>query len=100
MFQLTGLNPVTQRFVNNLMMDLPPQTPAERVDFGLDHLCPDENLLLGVYQYGLKREKFTPAELDAACTDGKKLTALVQRVAPNLVVSTAYDDPENEGAEG
>lgn len=86
------LKPVVSRFIENLILDLFPQTPAELVDFGFD-VIPKESRqkLYWCYQYSIKRGKVTPLELDEAVGDGPKLTVLLQRVDPNMVVKTMWD---------
>ena len=91
------IKPVVSRFVENLMFDLFPQTPAEMTDFGFD-VTPRESRqkLYWCYQYAIKRGKVSPEELNVAVGDGPKLTALLQRVDPNMVVKTMWDQLGSE----
>jgi len=89
------MKPVVSRFVQNLMLDLFPQTPAELVDFGLD-TSKDRVRLYACYQWALKRGKVRPEELNEAVGNGPKLTALLQRVDPHMVVKTMWDLLDSE----
>lgn len=91
------MKPVVSRFVENLMLDLFPQTSAELVDFGFD-VTPRESRqkLYWCYQWAVKRGKISPNELNEAVGNGPKLTALLQRVDPNMVVKTMWDLLDSE----
>lgn len=82
--------PVAERFVQNVMLDIPPQTASERVDFGFNNAA-DETRLLRAYREGLVSGKILPDEINSACGDGPQLTELVQRIDPTLNVETDYD---------
>ena len=84
------MKPVVSRFVDNLMVDIFPQTPAEMTDFGLD-ISKNKSKLYFCYQWAVRRGKVTPLELNEAVGNGPKLTILLQRVDPNMVVKTMWD---------
>lgn len=89
------IKPVVSRFVENLMLDLFPQTPAELTDFGLD-ISKNKPQLYACYQWAVRRGKVTPLELDEAVGNGPKLTTLLKRVDPNIVVKTMWDNLSSE----
>lgn len=90
---MNGFKPVVARFVNNLVKDIVPQTPAELVDFGFNYAETKtaEIALFAAYRDGLLKGLIAPQELDAAVGNGSMLTRLVTRVNPDLKVVTDYD---------
>lgn len=87
---MNTLKNVVARFVNNLCMDLFPQSAAEMVDFGFNYAT-DKTELFRAYRTGLLSNTFTADDLNAAVGDGEMLTALVAKVSPSLKVTTDYD---------
>lgn len=86
-----SMKPVANRFIDDLMADVMPSAAA-MVDFGLNN--GDQFPLYEAYQKGIRSGEITFAELNEALGDGPKLTALVQRINPELTVKTDYDDME------
>ena len=89
------MKPVVSRFIENLMLDLFPQTPAELTDFGLD-ISKNKPQLYACYQWAVRQGKVSPEELNEAVGNGPQLTALLQRVDPNIVVKTMWDQLDSE----
>jgi hypothetical protein len=85
------LKPVARRFYENAMMDLMPQTPAERTDFGFRPGI-DQTRLIAAYRDGIRQGKISEQSLSDACCDGPSLTALLRSVDPTIVVQTDWDD--------
>jgi len=67
---------MTREFVEDLLADEPPRSPATWVDFGI---TTELNPQYGALQWGLKHEMFTAQELDDALGSGVKLTELASR---------------------
>lgn len=96
---------VAEAFYRNITGDLTPDSMAQMVDFGLLDSGPIDQeygcfkALYLAYHSGIRSGKITAAELDDAVGDGAKLTVLVQRIDPSLVVKTPFDmmgPPEDE----
>ena len=86
-----SMKPVANRFIDDLMADVMPSAAA-MVDFGLNN--GDQSPLYEAYQKGIRSGTIKAAELNEALGDGPKLTSLVQRINPELTVTTDYDDME------
>lgn len=87
---MTQLKTVVSRFVQNLLLDLPPATAAEIVDFGFNN-ADDEARLYETYQQAVRREIVSTDELNQAVGDGSMLTSLLQRIDESIVVKTDWD---------
>jgi len=91
---------LTRDFVEDLMFDEPPRSPATWVDFGIPSGL---NPQYGALQWGLKHEMFTKRELDDAICSGPKLTELASRGENpyRCEFHTDWDDmpPEDEDDE-
>lgn len=83
-------SPVAERFVNNLMLDLFPQTSAEIVDFGFNH-AQDQQMLFAAYKHALKTGQASAEDFDKAVGDGSALTVLISATDPEMTVQTDYD---------
>ena len=91
---------MVENFIEDLMTDEPPRSPATWVDFGI----PTElNPQYGALQWGLKSGMFTAQELGKAACSGPKLTELVSRGENpyRCEFHTDWDDmpPEDEDDE-
>jgi len=79
-------------------MDLLPGFAAQ-VDFGIQP-SKDPTRVFGALQNGLKAERFTQQELNAASCNGEALTALVNRgtnpYGKGLTITTTWDDMPEE----
>jgi hypothetical protein len=103
-----GLNirPLTQRLVNQLCLDLPLSIPMT-TDFGVDTAA-HYRALRAILINDPVREDFDPndpvqtrqelrkriVELDQACGNGPRLTALVKKYAPQyraIIFTTSWD---------
>ena len=87
---MNNIKSVVARFARNLVLDLPPQTAAEVIDFGFNY-ADDEQRLYAAYQRGLCSSAFSIYDLNEAVGDGPKLTALLAKVDPTIKVATDYD---------
>lgn len=87
---MTQLKTVVSRFVQNLLLDLPPATAAEIVDFGFNN-ADDEARLYETYQQAVRQEIVSTDELNQAVGDGSMLTSLLQRIDESIVVKTDWD---------
>jgi hypothetical protein len=87
---MTQLKTVVSRFIRNLMLDIPPSTAAEIVDFGFNN-AHDEVRLYEVYQRAVKQEIVSVDEMNEAVGDGPMLTALLHRIDKSIVVKTDWD---------
>lgn len=86
--EITKIRPVAQRTFDALILDMP-VTPASQIDFGIDT----------VYHYAALqravRSGCSMEELDKALGSGIRITALVNKYAPefkNVKFHTSYDD--------
>jgi len=89
-----AMKPVTEKLVLAFAFDMFPESPAVRVDFGLDGAGATKKF--GALQAGWRRESFSEEELDAALGNGPALTALVARGGSTVVFTTAWDDLPDE----
>lgn len=72
----TRMQNMTLNFVQDLLTDEPPRSPATWVDFGIPSGL---NPQYGALQWGLKNKMFTALELGQASGSGPKLTELASR---------------------
>lgn len=81
---------ITTNLIMDIMLDLPPRSPATKVDFGIDSQQHYEALY-----FPIRGGEINSQSLDEALGDGEALTKLVQSCELNphkdIVFKTPYD---------